>query len=191
MWTDWFLAHPGPVLWVILGTTAMYLTMLLLARLTGVRSFAQMSAFDVASTIAIGSLLATTIASRDPPLLQGMTAIVCLYLLQLAVSWLRHRWDGVRRAVDNGPILLMGPGGTLLRKNMAVARVTEDDLRCQLRKHNVVDPARVQAVIMEGTGNVHVLHGHERAVTTDHWILHNVRDYSGSKLTRNHDRSLR
>jgi uncharacterized membrane protein YcaP (DUF421 family) len=66
----------------------------------------------------------------------------------------------------------------MLPDNMRVARITEDDLRCQLRKANVIDPARVEAVVMEGTGTVHVLHGHDEPPARDAWILQNVRDYS-------------
>ena len=182
MLTDWIASTPLMLLGVVLSSTLMYFTVLVLARWSGVRSFAQMSAFDVAVTIAIGSLLATSVVSTDPPLLQGMTAAATLYGLQLVVSRLRRRNETTRRAFDNDPILLMGPGGELLHENMQVARVTEDDLRCQLRKANVIDPAEVEAVIMEGTGTVHVLRGHGTAPAPDSWILENVRDYSGSRL---------
>lgn len=180
MATDWFIDSPASLVLVVLCTVGMYLTVLALARWSGVRSFAEMSTFDVAVTIAIGSLLATSILSRDPPLLQGMVAAASLYSLQLLVSRLRCVSGRMRRAFDNGPILLMGRGGEMLQENMRVARITEDDLRCQLRRANVIDPARVEAVVMEGTGNVHVLHGHEVALETDAWILQNVRDYSAS-----------
>lgn len=129
METHWFLATADSLLFVVLGTVGMYLTILGLARWSGVRSFAQMSAFDFAVTIAIGSLLASSITSDDPPLLQGMTAAAALYALQLIVSRVRCVSERLRRTVDNGPILLMGPGGRLLHENMRVARVTEDDLR--------------------------------------------------------------
>lgn len=184
MWTDWFLAPPPSLLWVLLGTAGMYATALLLARWAGVRSFAQMSAFDVAVTIAIGSVMATTIAAPSPSLMQGVVALFGLYALQLLVSRLRARWNGVEASVDNAPILLMGEGGTMLPENMTVARVTEDDLRRILRKANVIDPARIQAVVMEGTGNVNVLHDHDRAPGADAWILQNVRDYSGTLRPR-------
>lgn len=178
MATEWFLGSPASLLFVALSTAGMYLTVLGLARWSGVRSFAEMSTFDIAVTIAIGSLLASSILSREPPLLQGMVAAASLYGLQLFVSRLRCASERWRRTVDNGPILLMGPGGEMLRENMRIARITEDDLRCQLRKANVIDPARIEAVVMEGTGNVHVLHGHDAAPGPDAWILKNVRDYS-------------
>ncbi len=180
MATDWFIGFPASLVFVVLSTAGMYLTVLGLARWSGVRSFAQMSTFDVAVTIAIGSLLASSILSKEPPLLQGMVAAASLYGLQLFVSRLRCASERWRRTVDNGPILLMGPGGEMLRENMRVARITEDDLRCQLRKANVIDPARIEAVVMEGTGNVHVLHGHDVPPGPDAWILKNVRDYSTS-----------
>ena len=177
---EWFGSTPIALLGVVLSSMGMYLTILVLARWSGVRSFAQMSAFDVAVTIAIGSLLATSVVSTDPPLLQGVTAAATLYGLQLVVSRLRRHNETTRRTFDNDPILLMGPGGQLLAENMQIARVTEDDLRCQLRKANVIDPSQVEAVIMEGTGTVHVLWGHGTSPAPDAWILQNVRDYSGA-----------
>ncbi|MDX1609606.1 MAG: DUF421 domain-containing protein [Halofilum sp. (in: g-proteobacteria)] len=175
---NWLVASPASLLLVVLGTAAMYLTVLGLARWSGVRSFAQMSTFDVAVTIAIGSLFASSVLSSEPPLLQGMVAAAALYTLQLIVSRLRLVSERARRTVDNGPILLMGAGGRLLHENLRVARMTEDDLRCQLRKANVIDPTRVEAVVMEGTGTVHVLHGHSDPPRPGDWILRNVRDYS-------------
>ena len=99
-------------------------------------------------------------------------------MLQLAVSHLRARRRAAERAVDNRPILLMGEGGVLRHRNLRVARVTEDDLRTHLRAANVSDPADVRAVVMEGTGTIHVLHGAHPALTEERpWILDNVRDY--------------
>lgn len=178
MWIDWFVPAAAPVLWVVVGTIGMYAALLICARTAGVRSFAEMSTFDIAVTIAVGSLLAATVAAKNPPLLQGAAALVTLYALQLAVSQLRKRFRAVEAVVDNTPILLVGPGGEMLRENMGVARVTEDDLRAHLRRANVAELAEVQAVVMEGTGAINVLHGEGRTVGRDHWILAGVRDYT-------------
>ena len=186
MWIDWFTA-PGltPLLWVVLGTLGMYGTTLVLARWSGVRSFAQMSTFDIAVTIAVGSMIATTVASKDPPLLQGMVALATLYGLQLLVSRLRGRFSGIAKATDNTPILLMGPGGIVKEENMRVARVTEDDLRTHLRKANVHDRRAIRAVVIEGTGNINVLHGSSDDTAVDEWILQDVRDHAQRPAFRN------
>jgi uncharacterized membrane protein YcaP (DUF421 family) len=162
---------------VLVSALAMYLAVLLLARWAGVRSFAEMSTFDIAITIAIGSTVATTVVGEDPPLIRGVSALAGLYAIQLAVSRLRHRSRALERRLDNRPILVMGRGGRLLPESMRAARITEDDLRSKLRRANVADPARVRAVIMEGTGEVNVLHGHDRPLHA--WLLQGVRDYDG------------
>ena len=176
---NWFIAEPRALTAVAASTLGMYVLLICCARISGVRSFAEMSTFDIAVSVAVGSLIATTVATSSPPLAQGAAALVVLYVLQLGVSHVRARRRIAERTVDNRPILLMGEGGVLRRRNMAIARVTEDDLRTHLRAANVSDPAEVRAVIMEGTGTIHVLHGeHPRLAESRPWILDNVRDHS-------------
>lgn len=162
---------------VVPSALAMYVTVLLFARIAGVRSFAQMSNFDIAITIAIGSTVATTVVGEQTRVVQGVFALGSLYAIQLAVSKLRHRSRKVEETVDNRPILLMSSGGRMLERNMRVARITADDLRSVLRRANVQDLACVRAVVMEGTGEVHVLHGHDVDQQPDPWIVQGVRNY--------------
>lgn len=168
----------GAVIGVVAATIVMYIAVLLLARWSGVRSFAELSVFDIPVTIAIGSLLASTVVSKDPPVVQGLAALTTLYVLQLIVSRARAHLRGVNAATDNPPILLMGAGGTIKYDNLRIARITEDDLRAHLRAANVTDPANVQAVVMEGTGVINVLHHHPVELPDDSWILRDVRDRS-------------
>jgi uncharacterized membrane protein YcaP (DUF421 family) len=178
MWLDWFAPALTPLPWVILSTLAFYITLVVFARWSGVRSFAEMSTFDIAVTIAVGSLVAATVVSEDPPLIHGLVAVAGLYGLQLFVSRLRVRYRFVEAATDNAPILLMGAGGELKHANMRVARVTEDDVRGHLRQANVTDLSTVQAMVMEGTGHINVLHGGPGPLPRDSWLLKGVRDYT-------------
>lgn len=177
MYIDLSEVDPVSLGLVVVAVVAMYAVLLALARWAGVRSFAEMSTFDVAVVIAIGSTIATTVVGEHPPVLRGVVTLTCLYVLQLSVSWLRRRFGVMQRIVDNQPILLMGPGGQLLHRNMSVARVTEDDLRSKLRKANVHDLREVRAVIMEGTGDVNVLFGGCTSDRIDPWLIHGVRNY--------------
>ncbi|MEO0378483.1 MAG: hypothetical protein AAF329_28580, partial [Cyanobacteria bacterium P01_A01_bin.17] len=62
--------------WMVFVTAiATYFSLLVLTRIAGLRSFAKMSSFDFAITVAIGSLLASILLTKDPPLLQGITAL--------------------------------------------------------------------------------------------------------------------
>lgn len=175
---DWIMPNGPALLWVVVSTLCMYFTLVLIARWSGVRSFAEMSPVDIAVTIGLGSLLATVAVSKNPPLSQGLAALVTLYGVQWIISRLRRRFAGVEKTTDNAPILLMGEGGTMKPVNMRIARVTENDLRTHLRAANVADVATVRAMVMEGTGAINVLHGADGRLDKHAWILSSVRDYS-------------
>ena len=74
---------------VVLTTVGIYVSLIALTRIAGLRSFSKMSSFDFAITVAIGSIIASTILAKDPPLLQAMAALAALYALQMAVASLR------------------------------------------------------------------------------------------------------
>ena len=125
-----------------------------MTRINGLRSFAKMAPHDFAATIAIGSVLAAT-AAGSVPLVQGVVALAGLYATQRIFQlWRMHGGESV---IDNAPLLLMA-GPRVLWENMRVGGVTESDLRAKLREANVVRYEQVLAVVLEGTGDIAVLH---------------------------------
>jgi len=142
-----------------LAALAIYLIVIAATRLAGLRSFATMSSFDFAMTVAIGSLIASA-ASGQVALAGSATGITVLYLAQALVAVLR-RQGLLGGLVDNSPLLLM-EDGRVLEDNLVSARMTRGDLRAKLREANVLEPEQVHAVVFETTGDVSVLHGGER-----------------------------
>jgi uncharacterized membrane protein YcaP (DUF421 family) len=172
---DWLLTtwtHAGLVL---LSAGIIYATVIALNRLNGLRSFAKMSSFDFAMTIAVGTLLASALAASDPPVARAMVGLGALFGLQYGVAQLRMLSPRFKQAVDNRPLLLMRDGEMLV-ENMRRARISETDLWSQLRSANVMQPAHVSAVVLETTGDVSVLHRAGSDVPFDPRLLTGVRD---------------
>ncbi|MFD6949604.1 hypothetical protein A6A08_07350 [Nocardiopsis sp. TSRI0078] len=144
------------LLLILVSTVGIFATVITYTRIAGLRSFSKMSSFDFAMTVAVGSLVAT-VAVAQVSLLEGMTALAVLYLLQVAIALLR-RLAPFKQAVDNTPLLLMSEG-TMLRDNMRRSRITEDDIKSKLRSSNVRSMDSVRAVVLETTGDISVLHG--------------------------------
>lgn len=183
---SWIVTSGEAVLMVLLTTVGIYLSLIILTRLAGLRSFSKMSGFDFAMTVAIGSVIASTVLTEDPPLLQAAAALAMLYGAQLLVAILRVRSKAVSRAVDNEPLLLMH-GPEVLHHNLRRARVTEADLRAKLREANVLDPREIRAVVLETTGDVSVLHGPPDGAELDPGLLEGV--VGGERLRRTASRS--
>ncbi len=147
--------------WAALGTTVVaamgvYLTVIVLTRLAGLRSLAKMSSFDFATTVAIGSTVAST-ALAATPLANGVAALAMLYGLQYLAATMRRRnlFFGV---IDNEPMLLMA-GSEVLEANLRHARMSKQELWSQLRLQGIHSRDQVRAVILETTGDMSVLQG--------------------------------
>lgn len=168
----WFEISWTAAIAVFLTAAGIYLSTILFTRIFGKRSFSKMSSFDFAMTVAVGSIIATTILSKSISLLVGIVGLFSVYLLQILVS-LGRRSEWINKMVDNEPLLLMD-GETMLEDNMKKARVTEGDLRSKLREANVIRLSQVKAVVFETTGDVSVLHGDDD-MPLEAWLLKDVK----------------
>ena len=167
----WVTADWPTLGWVALSTLVAYAAMIAYTRLTGLRSFAKMSAFDFAATIAIGSMAASMSLLDTVDLATGLVGLGTLFGLQGLVAMLRTRSDRVEEALDNSPLLLMA-GPEVLHDHLRLGNVSVDDLRAKLRENGVVRRDEVVAVILETTGDITVLTGHDRV---EAWLLDGVR----------------
>ena len=170
---EWLMSGWPEIVGVVATTLGIYVALVVFTRLAGLRSFSKMSSFDFAITVAFGSVVAGTAMAKDPPLLQGVTALGTLYLVQHLVAQLRRR-KKASSLVDNDPIVLM-IGRDVLQENLTAAGMTDADLRSKLREANVLDYDEIRAVVCEATGDVSVLHGDPDGPSLDPDLLQDVR----------------
>jgi len=168
----WFLSDWFTIRNIILSAVIVYVAIVVFTRVFGKRSFSKMSSFDFAATIAIGSIIASTLLSASVSLIEGLSGLLTVYILQALIAYLR-KFNTLRKLVDNDPLLLM-EGRYILYENLQKARVTEDDLRAKLREANVLELKDVRAVVFESTGDISVLHTSDSNKKLDTWLLEGV-----------------
>lgn len=156
---------------VFVAAFTVYILTIFLTRITGKRSFAKLSSFDFAMTVAVGALIGTTILSPTVSLMQGVMGLASLYLLQHLVGFLR-RFQIVDFLVTSRPILLM-KGPQVLEENLKKAHVTEKDLQAALRKANIADRSQVLAVVFETSGDISILHSKQEK-KVEKWLMEGV-----------------
>ena len=170
---DWLFQSWETILESMASAFIIYVAVIALSRMVGLRSFAKMNTFDFAITIAIGSVIASTVMGTAS-VLRGVISMATLLTLQVIVAWLKSRYDAVSNIADNTPLLLMD-GETILHDNLKASRVTVDDLRGKLREANVIELKEIRAVVLENTGDVSVLHAADQDVELADWLLEGVR----------------
>lgn len=187
MLSEWTTTGWGQVGLIALSALAMYVAVILLTRLAGVRSFSKMSGFDFAVTVAIGSVLGSVILSKDPPIANGVAALVILFGLQIGMAVLRSRFPGLQLLADNRPRLIM-IGGEVQYDQLKKAKMTESDLWGKLREANALNFSQVLAVIAETTGDVSVLHASDPDQEIEPELLKGV--IAGELYRHNRPRAL-
>ena len=171
----WINTSFSSVLMALVSTAGIYFSLILFTRMAGVRSFSKLSSFDFAITVAIGSLIASTILADSPSLLLAISALLALFVIQVIVAKLRRSSAFVRTLVNNKAILLM-KGEHMLEENMKKAKVSRSDLLAKLREANVLNFSQIQAVVMESTGDISVLHHEDEDFELDTRLLDDLED---------------
>lgn len=169
--SNWLWTSGTAALGVVVSALGIYTALLLATRLLGLRSFSKLSSFDFAVTVALGSLVAATLLTPSPPLLQALVGLATLFVIQGTVSYVRRNWAWAQHLIDNEPLLLMA-GEDILEDHLDEALVTQDDLRNKLRVAGVTHRSQVFAVVMETTGDISVV---KRSDQVDLDIFRNVR----------------
>lgn len=172
-WQAWFLIDWQQIIGIALSVIGFYCCLILFTRLVGLRSFSKLSSYDLAMTVGIGSILASTVLSKSTSLLQGVFAIGMLFALQALLSIVRRKFKPVKALIDNQPIILMA-NGEYLWDNLKEAKLSTDDIKQILRKNGIKSKSEIFAVIMETTADISVIKTSE--VSPDWSLFDDIRD---------------
>ena len=138
----------------LVGTLA-YVGLVLLVRVSSKRTLSQMNGFDLVVTVALSSILATILLSKDVALVERMVAFGLLIGLQYAITWLSVRSDTVSGLVKSEPALLYRDG--FLRGQMRRNRVVESEVRSAVRGQGFGSMEQLRMVVLETDGSFAVI----------------------------------
>lgn len=135
---------------------ASYVVLVVAVRISGKRTLAQLNAFDLIVTVALGSVLATILLSSDVSWLEGVTAFAVLILAQFVVALVSSRLRAGRRVVAASPTLLVA-NGRVLDDRLAEHRLARSEVIQAIRSSGSGDLSNVAAVVLEANGTFSVI----------------------------------
>ncbi|RFN57729.1 DUF421 domain-containing protein [Marixanthomonas ophiurae] len=170
---DHFFKNLTEIPEVFIGTTCIFLLIILYTRIFGLKSFSKMTGFDFVITVAIGNIIAMTVNTGNPSVLVGAILLLILYVLNYLITYIRYKSKTVENLIENKPIMIMR-NGVVLKKNLKKSKVTESELQSKLREANVITLDQVKAVILETTGDVSVLHSDKENIEVADYLLEGI-----------------
>lgn len=140
----------------IFMTIIVYLSLVVILRVSGKRTLAKLNAFDLVVTITIGSIAATTILSKDTSYFQGISIITILVILQFIIAKVTIFSEKFNELVKSEPTLLFYKG-VYIKENLKKTRITKNDILQEARLSKGITSNRMQAVILERNGELSVI----------------------------------
>ncbi len=152
-----FWSGSRQLLGAAVAAVVIYVVALAAVRLAGRRTLAQMSAFDIVVTIAIGTLISSTARPSRASVLDSAAVLLTLLLLQVVLAAVRQQPPALRRLLDFSPQVVVRDGAALLPRRPDSAQLTVSDLESWLRREGIGKLDDVALAVLEPTGEVSVL----------------------------------
>ena len=166
-----------PVARTLFACLFIYVAVVVCLRIAGKRTLARMDEYDLAVTVAVGSVIATTMLFTEVSLVQGIAAVIGLVVLQFLGTLAKTRWLFMQRLMESQPTLLVRDG-RMLPEAMKKTRITEAEVLQAIRMDGFRALDEVDAVVLETNGTFSVIRAdRERPATA-------LKDVEGYRLQR-------
>lgn len=132
------------------------LSLLIVARLTGVRQISQLTFYDYATGITIGSIAGALAVDPDIPIWSSVLAIAIFGVMNLIISIITTKSIVFRRLLTGKSKFLIYRG-KFVQKNMMLARFDVNDVLRELRNQGYFSVSNVAYAILETNGKLSVM----------------------------------
>ncbi|WP_071459594.1 DUF421 domain-containing protein [Bacillus massilinigeriensis] len=127
-----------------------------ITKLVGKKQLAELSFFEYASGITIGSIAGEVIMGLENNIMHGVSAIIIFGVLTYLVDVLSIKSKSFRDTVEGKATILI-KGGKVLEENLRKEKYSIDELSSLLRKKGVFDYGDVELAVLEPKGDLSVL----------------------------------
>jgi len=142
---------------IILRTVAIYLFLLVLFRLLGKRSLAELSAFDFILFLIISEAIQNALVDEDRSIVMGLTVVLTFLMLDLGLSYLKRKSYKFEKFAEGVPLLLVDRG-KVIEKNTLRARVSVADILQTARESQGLERMeQIKYAVLETSGAISII----------------------------------
>ena len=142
---------------IVAHTTAIYALLLLIFRITGHRTLAETSSFDLVLLLIIGETTQQAMVGDDDTVLGAAVAILSLVSTDMAISYLKRAFPFFARILEGDPVLLI-KDGKLRPSALKANGLNMDDIEEAARlSHGLVEMDDILQATLERDGQISIV----------------------------------
>jgi uncharacterized membrane protein YcaP (DUF421 family) len=141
----------------VIRPALVYLFLLLLLRLTGKRTLAQITSFDFVLLLIISEATQQALIGDDNSMINGAIVVATLIGLNILMSLIKQRSKWFDRVLDDIPLVIVADGKPL-KDRMYKSRVDENDVLDAAREcHGLERMDQIRHAILERDGQISII----------------------------------
>jgi uncharacterized membrane protein YcaP (DUF421 family) len=141
----------------VLRACAIYFFLLLIFRLSGKRSIAQITTFDLILLLIISEATQQALLGQDFSLTNAFLVIVTLVGIDIGLSLLKQRSPRIEKLLEDEPLIIVEEGRPLLDR-MKKVRVDEEDVLIAARVLQGLERMdQIKYAVLERNGGISIV----------------------------------
>lgn len=141
----------------VLRAAAIYIALMIIMRIAGKRSLAQITTFDFILLLIIGEATQQALLGQDYSVTNALIVIVTLVLLDIGLSLLKRRSKAIDKLLEDTPLVIVEDGAAL-KDRMRKARVDEEDVLSAARRLQGLERLdQIRYAVLERSGGISIV----------------------------------
>lgn len=141
----------------VLRGIAIYITLLVILRLSGRRTLSQMTPFDFVLLLIVAETTQQALLGDDFSLANAIVLILTLFTVDILLSYLKTWLPGIARLVDGVPTVLISRGEPDVRALQRARIAIEDILEAARQQHGLERLDQIKFAVLEIGGNISIV----------------------------------
>lgn len=140
----------------VIRATIVYSFVLLLFRVSGKRTLAEVTPFDLVIALIISEAIQQALIDTDNSLTNALLVVTTLIALDMTLLYGTFRFKRLDRIINGVPVVVV-QDGELLRERMRKERLLEDDIRTAAREQGLERLDQIKYAIVERGGTITIV----------------------------------
>jgi uncharacterized membrane protein YcaP (DUF421 family) len=142
---------------LVVRAAAVYLVLLVVFRIAGKRSLAQITTFDFVWLLVMSEAVQQALIGQDFSVTGAALLLATLVTIDLLLSWLKDRFPRLDRLIDSVPLVIVDHG-RVLHERMRKERVSVEDVLAAARMHLGLERLdQIKYAVVERSGGISIL----------------------------------
>ena len=141
----------------VIRAVVVYIVLMLLFRIAGKRSLAEITSFDLVLLLIISEATQQAMIDNDNSMTNALLLVSTLIGMNILLSVVTKRWKSLDKLIEDVPLVIL-KNGEPLRDRMRKERIDEDDILEAARASEGLERLdQIKFAILERTGHITIV----------------------------------